>query len=48
MSFGEMMITLHDVACLLHLPSRDDFYTPPLAVTMEEATILAVEVLGVT
>ncbi|GAU28342.1 hypothetical protein TSUD_256700 [Trifolium subterraneum] len=46
MPFGEMTITLDDVACLLHLPVRGDFYTP-LSVTMEEAATLAAELLGV-
>ncbi|GAU51990.1 hypothetical protein TSUD_417930 [Trifolium subterraneum] len=46
MSFGEMTITLDDVACLLHIPVRGIFYTP-VAVSMEEATTLATELLGV-
>ncbi|MCH86358.1 serine/threonine-protein phosphatase 7 long form-like protein [Trifolium medium] len=47
MSFGEMTITLDDVACLLYLPIRGDFYTP-LSVTLEEAAALAAELLGVS
>ncbi|CAJ2643300.1 unnamed protein product [Trifolium pratense] len=47
MPFGEMTITLDDVACLLHLPVRGDFYTP-ISVTMEEVVALAAELLGVT
>ncbi|XP_045799509.1 protein MAIN-LIKE 1-like [Trifolium pratense] len=42
-----MTITLDDVACLLHLPVRGDFYTP-ISVTMEEVVALAAELLGVT
>ncbi|MCI55192.1 serine/threonine-protein phosphatase 7 long form-like protein, partial [Trifolium medium] len=42
-----MTITLDDVACLLHLPVRGDFYTP-VSVNMEEAAALAAELLGVT
>ncbi|KAK2426979.1 hypothetical protein QL285_025597 [Trifolium repens] len=48
MSFGEMTITLHDVACLLHLPNRGDFYTLPPVITEEATTILAVDLLGVS
>ncbi|GAU10087.1 hypothetical protein TSUD_419910, partial [Trifolium subterraneum] len=44
--FGEMTITLDDVACLLHIPVRGIFYTPAL-VSMEEAAALATELLGV-
>lgn len=47
MPFGEMTITLDDVACLLHLPVRGIFFTPRSA-TMEEAAALARELLGVT
>ncbi|MCI87985.1 serine/threonine-protein phosphatase 7 long form-like protein, partial [Trifolium medium] len=43
MSFGEMTITLDDLACLLHLPVRGKFYTP-ISVTQEEAVALAVEI----
>ncbi|GAU21294.1 hypothetical protein TSUD_287040 [Trifolium subterraneum] len=46
MPFGEMTITLDDVACLLHIPVRDIFYTP-VPVSMEEAAALATELLGV-
>ncbi|GAU49002.1 hypothetical protein TSUD_382710 [Trifolium subterraneum] len=46
MPFGEMTITLDDVACLLHIPVRGIFYTHVL-VSMEEATALATELLGV-
>ncbi|CAJ2668754.1 unnamed protein product [Trifolium pratense] len=45
MSFGEMTITLDDVACLLHLPVRGQFYTP-VSVSQEQAAELAVELLG--
>ncbi|MCI95674.1 serine/threonine-protein phosphatase 7 long form-like protein, partial [Trifolium medium] len=45
MPFGEMTITLDNVACLLHLPVRGQFYTP-VSVTQEEAMTLAVELLG--
>ncbi|GAU27861.1 hypothetical protein TSUD_114410 [Trifolium subterraneum] len=44
--FGEMTITLDDVACLLHIPVRGIFYTPA-PVSMEEAAALATELLGV-
>ncbi|GAU10934.1 hypothetical protein TSUD_426980, partial [Trifolium subterraneum] len=44
--FGEMTITLDDVACLLHIPVRGIFYTP-VPVSMEEAAALATELLGV-
>jgi hypothetical protein len=47
MSFGGMTITLDDVACLLHLPVRGNFYSLIL-VTMEEVATLASELLGVT
>ncbi|GAU30353.1 hypothetical protein TSUD_57640 [Trifolium subterraneum] len=40
MPFGEMTITLDDVACLLHIPVRGIFYTP-VPVSMEEAAALA-------
>ncbi|GAU50751.1 hypothetical protein TSUD_410590 [Trifolium subterraneum] len=46
MPFGEMTITLDDVACLLHIPVRGIFYTP-VPVSMEEAAALATELLGV-
>ncbi|MCI08479.1 serine/threonine-protein phosphatase 7 long form-like protein [Trifolium medium] len=46
MPFGEMTITLDDVACLLHLPVRGDFFTP-VSFTMEQAAALAVELFGV-
>ncbi|GAU23631.1 hypothetical protein TSUD_386200 [Trifolium subterraneum] len=46
MSFGEMTITLDDVACLLHIPVRGIFYTP-VPVSMEEGAALATELLGV-
>ncbi|GAU48768.1 hypothetical protein TSUD_406110 [Trifolium subterraneum] len=46
MPFGEMTITLDDVACLLHIPVRGIFYTPR-PVSMEEAAALATELLGV-
>ncbi|XP_045810536.1 serine/threonine-protein phosphatase 7 long form homolog [Trifolium pratense] len=45
MSFGEMTITLDDVACLLHLPVRGQFYTP-VSVSQEQAAKLAAELLG--
>ncbi|CAJ2672263.1 unnamed protein product [Trifolium pratense] len=45
MPFGEMTITLDDVACLLHLPVRGQFYTP-VSVSQEQAAELAVELLG--
>jgi hypothetical protein len=48
MSFGKMTITFHDVACLLHLLIRGDFYTPPPAITEEATTILAIDLLGVS
>jgi hypothetical protein len=47
MSFGEMTITLDDVACLLHLPVRGRFYSPR-SCSMEEVAALASELLGVT
>jgi hypothetical protein len=47
MPFGEMTITLDDVACLLHLPVRGRLFTPR-SFTMEEAAALAAELLGVT
>ncbi|MCI67462.1 serine/threonine-protein phosphatase 7 long form-like protein, partial [Trifolium medium] len=47
MSFGEMTITLDDVACLFHLPVRGHFYTP-VSVTREEAVALAAELLAVS
>ncbi|GAU44897.1 hypothetical protein TSUD_137290 [Trifolium subterraneum] len=46
MSFGEMTITLDDVACLLHIPVRGVFYTP-VPVSMEGDVALAAELLGV-
>ncbi|GAU21804.1 hypothetical protein TSUD_176490 [Trifolium subterraneum] len=46
MPFGEMTITLDDVVCLLHIPVRGVFYTP-VPVSMERATALAAELLGV-
>ncbi|GAU37421.1 hypothetical protein TSUD_395400 [Trifolium subterraneum] len=46
MSFGEMSITLDDVACMLHIPVRGIFYTP-VPVSMEEVAALATELLGV-
>ncbi|GAU22880.1 hypothetical protein TSUD_376910 [Trifolium subterraneum] len=46
MPFGEMTITLDDVACLLHIPVRGIFYTP-VPVSMEEAAALTTELLGV-
>ncbi|CAJ2662191.1 unnamed protein product [Trifolium pratense] len=45
MPFGEMTITLDDVACLLHLPVRGQFYTP-VSVSQEQPAELAVELLG--
>ncbi|MCI46094.1 serine/threonine-protein phosphatase 7 long form-like protein, partial [Trifolium medium] len=45
MQFGEMTITIDDVACLLHLPVRGHFYTL-VSVTQEEAAALAAELLG--
>ncbi|KAK2438685.1 protein MAIN-LIKE [Trifolium repens] len=47
MPFGEMTITLDDVACLLHLSVRGQLFTPR-SYTMEEAAALAAELLGVT
>jgi hypothetical protein len=47
MSFGEMTIILDDVACLLHIPTRGDFYTPR-SFTEDEAAALAAELLGVS
>ncbi|XP_045831042.1 protein MAIN-LIKE 1-like [Trifolium pratense] len=46
MPFDEMTITLDDVACLLHIPIRGDFYTPS-SFTEEEAATLAADLLGV-
>ncbi|XP_045791204.1 protein MAIN-LIKE 1-like [Trifolium pratense] len=46
MSFGEMTITLDDVACLLHIPIRGNFYTLS-SFTEEEAATLAADLLGV-
>lgn len=48
MPFGEMTITLYDVACLLHIPIRGDFYNRPPSVSEEGAAALAEELLGVT
>ncbi|KAI5430047.1 hypothetical protein KIW84_034575 [Lathyrus oleraceus] len=45
MPFGEMSITLDDVACLLHLPIRGIFWSPQ-DVTEELAVELAVDYLG--
>ncbi|KAI5404064.1 hypothetical protein KIW84_051270 [Lathyrus oleraceus] len=47
MLFGEMSITLDDVACLLHLPIRGIFWSPQ-DVTEELAVELAVDYLGVS
>ncbi|KAK2374242.1 hypothetical protein QL285_075218 [Trifolium repens] len=47
MPFGEMTITLDDVACMLHLLVRGRFFTPR-SFTMEEAATLAAELLGDT
>ncbi|KAI5411483.1 hypothetical protein KIW84_056530 [Lathyrus oleraceus] len=47
MPFGEMSITLDDVACLLHLPIRGIFWSPQ-DVTEEVAVELAVDYLGVS
>ncbi|GAU47848.1 hypothetical protein TSUD_404250 [Trifolium subterraneum] len=46
MPFGEMTITLDDVACLLHIPVRGVFYMY-VPVSMEETAALATELLGV-
>ncbi|CAJ2667434.1 unnamed protein product [Trifolium pratense] len=46
MLFGEMTITLDDVACLLHIPIRGEFYIPS-SFTEEEAAALAADLLGV-
>jgi len=48
MPFGEMTITLYDVACLLHIPIKGDFYDQPPSVSEEGAAALAEELLGVT
>ncbi|KAI5440774.1 hypothetical protein KIW84_010302 [Lathyrus oleraceus] len=47
MPFGEMSITLDDVACLLHLPIRGIFWSPQ-DVTEELVVELAVDYLGVS
>ncbi|KAI5423822.1 hypothetical protein KIW84_030151 [Lathyrus oleraceus] len=47
MPFGEMSITLDDVACLLHLPIRGIFWSPQ-DVTEELDVELAVDYLGVS
>ncbi|KAI5385412.1 hypothetical protein KIW84_072128 [Lathyrus oleraceus] len=47
MPFGEMSITLDDVACLLHLPIRGIFWSPQ-DVIEELAVELAVDYLGVS
>ncbi|KAI5401504.1 hypothetical protein KIW84_066105 [Lathyrus oleraceus] len=47
MPFGEMSITLDDVACILHLPIRGIFWSPQ-DVTEEVAVELAVDYLGVS
>ncbi|XP_050875040.1 protein MAIN-LIKE 1 [Lathyrus oleraceus] len=47
MPFGEMSITLDDVACLLHLPIRGIFWSPQ-DVTEELAVELAVDYLRVS
>ncbi|KAK2358491.1 protein MAIN-LIKE [Trifolium repens] len=46
MPFSEMTITLDDVACLLHIPIRGEFYTPR-SLTEEEAAALGAELFGV-
>ncbi|XP_058749187.1 protein MAIN-LIKE 1-like [Vicia villosa] len=47
MPFGEMTITLDDVACLLHLPIGGMFWYPNEHVTEEVAVDLGCELLGV-
>ncbi|XP_050919750.1 protein MAIN-LIKE 1-like [Lathyrus oleraceus] len=47
MPFGEMSITLDDVACLLHLPIRGIFWSPQ-DVIEELAVELVVDYLGVS
>ncbi|KAI5396362.1 hypothetical protein KIW84_062532 [Lathyrus oleraceus] len=47
MPFGEMSITLDDVACILHLPIRGVFWSPR-DVSEEVAIELAVDYLGVS
>ncbi|KAK2362374.1 protein MAIN-LIKE [Trifolium repens] len=46
MPFGEMTITLDDVACLLHIPIRGEFYTLR-SLTEDEAAALGAELFGV-
>jgi hypothetical protein len=48
MPFGEMTITLYDVACLLHVPVRGDFYDQPSGLSEEAAARVAVDLLGVS
>ncbi|XP_058760152.1 protein MAIN-LIKE 1-like [Vicia villosa] len=47
MPFGEMTITLDDVACLLHLPINGMFWYPDEHVTEQVAVDLGCELLGV-
>ncbi|XP_058741878.1 protein MAIN-LIKE 1-like [Vicia villosa] len=47
MPFGEMTITLDDVACLLHLPINGMFWYPHEHVTEQVAVDLGCELLGV-
>jgi hypothetical protein len=44
---GEMMITLDDVFCLLHLPIRGNLYTPVPYINDEGVTVLSEELLEV-
>ncbi|XP_058746752.1 protein MAIN-LIKE 1-like [Vicia villosa] len=47
MPFGDMTITLDDVACLLHLPINGMFWYPDEHVTEQVAVDLGCELLGV-
>jgi len=48
MPFGEMTITLYDVACLLHLLVRGEFYDQPSGLSEEGAARLVVDLLEVS
>lgn len=48
MSFGEMMITLNNVACLLHLLIKGYLWDVPLCINKEGVDALVVELLRVT
>jgi len=43
-----MTITLYDMACLLHIPVRGEFYDQPSSLSEEEAARVVVDLLGVS